>query len=718
MLNRTEEYRAVITGDCRRMLIKAIVDIVDPDIIYSAATSSSEAAFSRSEQLHDKNMDPPEKFVTLEADRWALDGTWQLMPADTSGHRICFVGDELCDSAGIFSPAAWVQQPFSNVSILQAFSVYFSTLPGDGYAVDFTVEVMCGGTAYFTKTITGNDQTTLGFEGFTVYNPDGIRVTVTRWSIGSRRLRIVEIIPGIYEDWRSDIIATLDISHEINPSCLSLPYGTCLLSMDNLSRRFEPRSKNGLFQSIEERQQIPVFIGPELPDGTAAWMPAGVYYQQSGGWTTGDNGLTMQWKLVDIVGLLADREFIPPATLPTTLNGWAAALVAQLGANFTDRYSVDASYASLSVTAAAEDIEGLTCGELARYAGMVTGTFPRADVETGYLCFEPTWSAGSSLTLDDMETYPTITANDDLAAVIFKLYDTDKTTYTVSGNSTSSSQTISISNPFITTTAQALTAARSILGFYGGNRLELSVRGDPASELGDVDRVELDVSSATSARRISQGLNFSDGVMSGLPVTLLQADGSFLYQTREKLTGTGTWTGPAGVTSIRCIIVGGGDGGTDGSAGDWSEDGEEGSDGKGGKITVTTVSINKGQSISYNCGSGGASNGGSGEASVFGELTSATGQRFDGYSDIANGDVYGRDGVASPLSGSGDGGAGGAAGRKGVSHTESIPTVDANGNLTDSETERTVVDSYPTAGGSGAAGASGCIIIYYDKAVS
>lgn len=718
MLSSTEEYRAAIAGDCRRMLTKAIVDIVDPDITFTAITSSSEASFSLSAQLHDKKMDSPDKLVTLETDRWALDGTWQLIPGNTAGHNIGFVGGELCDSEGAFFPSAWVKMNIANVSVLQAFSIYFSTLPGDGYGVDFTVEVISGDTAYYTKTVTGNNQTKLGFEGFTVYNPDVIKVTVTLWSVGSRRLRIMEIIPGIYEDWRSDIIAELDIIHEINPSCLSLPYGTCRLSMDNVSRRFEPRSKNGLFQSIEARQQVPIFLGPELPDGSTSWMPVGVYYQQSGGWTTGDNGLTMQWKLVDILGLLADREFIPPATLPTTLDGWAAALVAQLGTNFAGRYSVDAAYSALPVTASAESLKGLSCGELARYVGMVTGTFPRADVETGFLCFEPVWSAGSSLTLDDMERYPTITANDDLAAVIFKLNDTEETTYTVSGNSTASSRTVSISNPFITTAAQALTAARSILGFYGGNRLELSVRGDPASELGDVDCIQLDGSSATSARRISQGLSFSDGVMCGLPVTLLQADGGFLYQTREKLKGSGTWIGPAGVTSIRCIIVGGGDGGTDGSAGGWDVDGEVGAEGKGGKISAATVNINEGQSFSYNCGLGGAANGSSGSDSVFGGLSSASGQRFDGYSDIANGDVYGRDGVASPLSGSGDGGAGGTAGRKGVSHTEFIPTVDANGNLTDSETERTVIDSYPTSGGSGAAGASGCIIIYYDKAVS
>ncbi len=100
--------------------------------------------------------------------------------------------------------------------------------------------------------------------------------------------------------------------------------------MDNLDRRFEPRNKNGVFRSIEERQGIDISIGVDGGD----YQHVGIFYQYSGGWKTGDNGTTMQWSLVDIVGLLADRQYLPPDTLPTTLQGWAASLVSQLGTNF------------------------------------------------------------------------------------------------------------------------------------------------------------------------------------------------------------------------------------------------------------------------------------------------------------------------------------------------------------------------------------------------
>ena len=710
MINTSPAYKAAIVADARRIFAKAVIDLISPDITYGTVTADTQNVYSKSAQLHDKIFDPPKRYATLEHNRWALDGTFDIFPDNPASltDDIGFMSESLCDGEGLFSPSAWVQLNINNVSILQACSVWFSADPLDGIAVDFKVEILQGGTAYYTKEITGNKSTSVSFEGFTVYNPDAIRLTVTKWSIPYRRLRAVEIVPGIYEQWTNDILASLDISQEVNFSCLSLPYGTCTLSMDNLSRRFEPRSKSGLFQSIEERQGIPLYLGVET-DGGTEWVPAGIYYQKSGGWTTGDNGLTMIWDLVDIVGLLADRAYIPPATLPTTLNGWAQSLVTQLGVNFADRYHIDPAYANKAITATSDELQGLTCGEVLRYACMVTGTFPRADQESGDLTIEPMWSAGNYLTLDNMSTYPTMSANEDLAAVIFKLHDGADTIYTVSGNNAASSQTISVDNPFIKTTAQALTAARSILSCYGGNKIEIASRGDMASELGDVDSVQLNESVAASARRTSHGFNLNCGVMKDLPVLLVRPDGGFLYQSREIIKTNGTWTAPSGKTSLRIVLIGGGDGGMNGTDGTWENNGEQGADGLGAKVYSATININDGQTFSVSIGAGGAANGGTGTATTFGAYSSANGQRFDGYTDIANGDVFARDGVSLPIANSGDGGRGGAAGRKGVQHTESVKLEDG------STVKYDVIDAYPTPGGQGVAGQSGCVVVYYDK---
>ena len=702
MIQSSAAYRAAITGDSRRVLLRALISIIDPDITYGAVTSSGEAPFSRPEQVYDKDMDQGPAYGTLERNRWLLDGTVQIYPDNYQGTgQQGFAGDVLSGDDGTYETPPWVQLNFTNVSILQALSVYFPTAEQDGVADTFTVEVLQGGTAYYTKTITGNTERQIDLDGFTVNNPDAIRVTVAKWSLPGRLIRTLEIIPGIFENWDGSVIAAFNVVQQASFSSTSLPYGTCTLKMDNLDRRFEPRSKNGLFQSIEERQGITVSIGVELPDGSSEYKPAGIYYQASGGWTTGDNGITMQWDLVDIVGLIADREYIPPATLPTTLSGWVASIVAQLGENFASLYTVDQNYAETPLTCALEDVQGKTCGDILRWVCQATGTFPRADSETGNLTVEPFWSQGNQLTLDNLVSYPIMRANADVGALIFTLNDGSQTQYVVSGTSTASSETLTIQNPFIKTAAQALTAAKQILATYGGNQLEVTGRGDPSSEIGDVETVWLDESQATTGRLQSQTLQFVGGVLANCQSVLLQADGSFLFEERAVITASGFWTAPAGVTQLRVILVGHGGDGQGGQDGSFSAAGADGADGVGGKVWADTININPQQQFAVTIG----------QETAFGPYSSTNGRVYEyGYTDVASGNSYGRTGVQNPIPGSGDGGAGGAGGNQGARHRET--TYDDEGKPNGSHM---VVDVEPGNGEPGVDGVAGCVVVYWDK---
>ena len=703
MIKSGQAYHAAITGDARRVLLRTVIDIISPDIVFSAGETSGQIPWSKLEQLHDKVFGNPTKYATLERDRWALDGTWDLLPDDpaqTVG-QMSYIGNVLSGTDGTFATPPWVELQFSGVSVLQACSVYFPGNDYDGLPEDFTVEVKQGGTAYHTRTYTGNTASSVSLEGFTVNNPDAIRVSVTKWSRPGRRMRVVEIVPGVYEGWDGGMIAEFNVKQQGNIAATALPYGTCTLKIDNLSRRFEPRSKNGLFQSIEERQGIDVSLGVRLADGTDEYKRLGIFYQYSGGWKTGDNGLTMQWNLVDIIGLLANREFLAPVTLPTTLGGWIGALAAQLGVNFKDRWHVDPNYTALPVTVrTAEDVQGKKCGDILRWVCQATGTWPRADASTGDLTAEPLWSEGNRVTLDNLNSYPTMKANGDVAALIFTLNDGTGTKYIVSGNATSSSETVSIDNPFIKTEAQALAAARLILSTYGGNVLDLTGRGDPSSEIGDVETVWLDESQATTARLTMQTFQFSGGVMQGCQSQLLQADGSFLYQGREVITTPGTWKAPAGKKSLRVILVGKGGNGTGGTDGTWEYAGNDGTDGLGGLVWTGTININDHQAFEVSLG----------EHTVFGAYSSANGKQYEnGYTDVASGDSFARTGVKYPRPGTGDGGAKGLGGVKG--EREKIKWKDESG----ASHSYWKVYQEPGPGQAGTPGALGCVVIYYDK---
>lgn len=723
MIKSTDAYRAAIVGDSRRMLLRAVIDIIDPDIVYGSITAESQSKYTRLAELHDKEFDNPPKYATLEGNRWLLDGTWDVYPDTVEDclPGVAYTSETLSGADGVFATPQYVEMQFSSVSILQACSVWFPDNEYDGVPADFTVEIKQGGVSYHTETYTGNTAANVSITGFTVYNPDAIRVTVTRWSLPSRRMRMVEIVPGVYEKWTGDMLSSFSLKHQGDVSCVTLPYGTCSIRMDNLSRRFEPRRKDGVFQSIEERQGIDVSMAVRLPDGTDEYKRLGIFYQHSGGWRTGDNGLTIQWDLVDIVGLLADRAFIAPSSLPTTLSGWVAALVAQLGDNFAGRYTVDPAYAGKSATASLDDVQGMKCGDVLRYVCMATGTWPRADAETGYLAVEPMWSEGAKITLDNLTGYPVMSANNDVAAIVFTLADGSGTEYVVSGNSTAASDTVSVKNPFIHDTAAALVAARNILSVYGGNKLEITGRGDPSSEIGDVDVVWMDESQATTARRIQQEFNLTDGVLKNVGSVLLQADGWFLYEGREVITEPGTWKAPAGATQLRLVLVGKGQDGGHGEPGTYTiisetessfdktgEPGVDGADGLGGLVWTDIVSINPEQEFTVSF---------DGENTVFGQYSSAGGEQYpNGYSDVASGESYARTGVASPLPGSGDGGKGGAGGAPGVKIREHFFIYDDEGNQVGGGI-RTETEAESGPGDPGATGARGCAVVYWNKAV-
>ena len=735
MLSITDGYKTAIVGDVRRMLIKAQLEIVDPDITYGTVNSSGAAAFSKGAQIYDKELSLNSRYATLEPGRWVLDGSFRLIPDDPAQltGEVGFVGDVLSGDDGSFASPVYAELTFANCSILQACSVYFSDDAIDGIAEDFSVAVYSGSTAVYTKEFAGNTAVSVSLDSFTVYDPTAIRVTVTKWSLPGRRLRVAEIIPGIYEQWTDDILASIDIQMRGNFACLAIPYGTCTLRMDNLDRRFEPRNKSGIFQSIEERQAIPIAVGCELEDGTVEYKQAGVFYQANGGWKTGDNAMTMQWDLVDIVGLVSDREFKAPDVLPTTLAGWLAALVGQLGSNFTDKYHVDPDYADVSATVnSTADVEGKKCGDILRWVCMATGTWPRADAETGALTAEPLWNQGNKLALDNMTTYPVMKANDDLAVLTFKLFDSAGTVLNISGNSTSSSQTLTVSNPFIHTSEQALTAARQILSQYGGIKLEVTGRGDPASEIGDVDTVWLNESSATTGRRMEQSLSFSDGVLRDCKSVLLQADGSFMFQNKMVFTSNTTWTPPGGVTTLRVIIGQGSQGSTSGADGRTYryESGfgtappsraDDGNPGSPGKIWHGVININDGVPIDVVIGNGtpAGAHGADvplGEESSFGAYSSANGKIYEnGYTDIASGDSYGRSNVQKPMNGTSDGPAAGMGGYNEIykySHTETIYGDD--GKPTGSRRKYDKI-SEKTNGSPGIDGADGFVVVYWDK---
>lgn len=155
------------------------------------------------------------------------------------------------------------------------------------------------------------------------------------------------------------------------------------------------------------------------------------------------------------------------------------------------------------------------------------------------------------------------------------------------------------------------------------------------------------------------------------------------YDRADLITEDGTWTVPEGVTSIRAVLIGGGQGGAHGADGedgarDYSggaggQGGEGGAGGGGGKILQQELSVTEGTSVPVSIGIGGdaaadiSTQGAEGSATIFGSLSSDQGaSSVDGFTDIITGEAYAKPGEAGIAGGSGgDGGNGSRHGENG-----------------------------------------------------
>lgn len=733
MIGHSEHYDKAVTASSRRMFARAIFDLVDPDAQIDSVEVNEEHDISLLEQVTTRGRgSTDQRIVSLELNRWFLDGSFEVRPdnpADQEG-QVGWISEDICGLDGVFSmPQPYIQMDVTGLSILQAVTLEFSDDELDGVPADMTLDMWSGNSLIETAVMKDNTDPIVVIGNFTAVNPTRIRLTINRWSVPFRRVRMPRFMLGLHEYWDSSIIQDVDIYSEVTFSGLKIPYSSCTLRVENKDHRFDPYAPNSLFSSIEERQALVVDLGIRLEDGSVEWLPGGTFYQQSAGWKLQD--LTVSWELLDIIGMLVKRKFVIPDALPTTLGGWIGAMMSSLGVNFSGKYIVDEDVSGIGLTATEEAVTEKTCGEILRFACMATNTWPRQDFETGFLRVgKLEHLEGNRITLDNMPKFPEMSANDDIADITFRL---DEGEVVFPGNNTDSEISLSVKNPFVHTSDDARKAVISCLFEYGGRSFSVVSRGNPSSECGDIQSVDTQFLTTISARLYKQQLKLDRGVMRQMPSYLVQSPNDSMYENKVVLTGSGTWESPVDGT-IKVTLIGGGTGGRGGGGGHMVTQGREiekaegGTGGDGGNVYVFETVAEVGQLFDYYCGLAGAGgNGGTGaqlgenygsdfgengefgavgEDTTFGVYTSESGVRYPiGIMDIQSGSVYAQSGGndGSRILGSyGSGGAGGIKGKDGL-------YVWILNKQTDQMFKYTA--SYAKSGTDGERGQDGCVII-------
>ena len=746
MIQTSAEYKNAIVAPTRRIVPKAVIDLTDPDFVATNITGDIVSTYSFPDQLVDKDTDYSGLiYATLEPNRWLLDGTQNIMP-DTPSSRTGeqgVIGDTLGDSDAAMTGS--IEVSMSGVDTLQIVTVAATGVDVDGLPVSVTLDIYSGDTLLYSTT-EDMDGRIHEFAGFTVTQPNKLVLTVNSWTLPGRRFRFVEFLPGVLETWVGNTIYRMDVIQKSDLSNLTMPYASASLEIDNTNKRFDPSNENSIFLSVTARQPVTLFYGVEI-EGSVEYVPVGIYYQRNEGWTIENDGLTIRWDLIDIIGLLVDRKY-ETTSKPTNLAGWISSIVGNLDASFSGHYTIDNTLGNPSLTCQDADIENITCGDLLRYVCQAVNAYAVSDPVTGYLHIKALDNTSQSIiNLRQQNSIPGSRANTDIA---FLSFDIGGVQYNIPGTEEISDQTVNIKNPFITTTMAAVSAAQLILTQYGGNVLNLQCRGDMSREIGDVETVEVYPNQTVAARIFEQQLTLDNGIMTNVPLRMLQANGGKLYTDVIVITEDGTYNTPAGITEITLVLIGGGQGGEGGEGGTLyyfrpaKDNGVGGTGGKGGRVYSTPLTINDGQQFTVSIGRGGAGGkGGSynyhpqiydrhGDPGADGTATTVTmGTVFTsangvymntGYVDLLTNAAYGvpgADGMTGasnpqippvPTAFSGNGGGGGDGGRQAID--EMVKDPDAGWGP---DYERAEIISPPKNGANGQRGADGCVLIFYAR---
>lgn len=729
MIDHTQAFDKAITGESRKQSPFVAFDLVDPDYHLTATRVSDESLYSKKDDATNRGTgQTEEKCATLEVNRWLLDGSFVGMPVSAQQRtgQFGWEGATLCDSDREFSSPPWIEIEFTGVSLIQVMTILFSDKIEDGVAREFKVEFWSQSNLILTKEVTENYDPLYILEGFEAYYPTKIRLTITKWSLPRRRVRVPRFLIGLYEEWTGDNLSYLEVYTESTFSGLSLPYSTCSIEVLDKTHRFDPYAPNNIFKSIEERQSITVKIGTRLDGGEIEYIPAGRFYQQSGhGWEI--NGIIVKFSLIDIIGMLNERKPDLSDGLPTTLLGWIQCIIKTMGLNFYDQYIVEDDVQNISVTTTQEQINDMMCGDILRYLCMATNTFPKMDPLTGKLWVgKIPMEFGNKITADNMNSPAVISDNAEVADITFNLLDENEVTFM--GTNPNANNSVVVTNPFVHTEADARKAMVSCLYEYGGRQFDVTHRGNQTSEVGDLQSVDTQFKTSVSARLMRQQLKLDGGVMRGVTSVLVQSPNDSLYKNKVVLAGSGAWVSPIAGT-VKLTIIGGGTGGTGGGAGNIldgdsfdPEDTTGGEGGSGGNVFIIETVAVLNQSFSFSCGAGGSggaggaqsgasTHGGNGEPgtagghTTFGLFSSANGRAYgSGFMDIQSGAVYaakGGDNGDSITGTYGCGGTGGKHGRNGARSTRE----DKDGF------SHTYISAYPTPGEAGGPGQAGCVIV-------
>ena len=323
---------------------------------------------------------------------------------------------------------------------------------------------------------------------------------------------------------KSDLMS---FSHEQTGSLVSgeLPKNHIEFSLDNSDDKWNPSYPKGLSRYLSERLKITLRYGFDI-DGVMEWIPGGVFYLSE--WHTPNNGLEASFVARDLLEFMLDKPYT--GAVSGTLYDIATRAVAEAAIPSDASVSLCEELKNYSVGAIEYD-GSESVAEILQKCANAAGCVMYQNRD-GVLVIERRTHTDSGFVVTNMVSYsfPEIELSRPLRNVSVKYFG-DKTvsfTYTTSG------ETQTLTNEFISTREQASEVAKWVCDTLRTRKtISGEFRGDPRVDVFDVIQVESKYGTITDIVLTDIKISFSGAFRaeytghimgSGVPVTLYSGE--------------------------------------------------------------------------------------------------------------------------------------------------------------------------------------------------
>lgn len=206
-------------------------------------------------------------YVSLELNRWALDGKSLLVP---TGEDVQdgFISSLISDGEGNFSTPPVITREFSLKHIFPGLTLTFDTRQQE-WPLEVTVDFYLNGEVVDTQTVSITSvQTTITT---TATEVDKVTITFDR-CLPYRRPRLENVLYGLNVQFVNKDIVSTQQKHDVDPLSRRLPTETMQFTILDYEHKYDPDNPAGIYAYVDKNSPIEIQFGYELPDGSVEWL--------------------------------------------------------------------------------------------------------------------------------------------------------------------------------------------------------------------------------------------------------------------------------------------------------------------------------------------------------------------------------------------------------------------------------------------------------------